>query len=139
MGRIIETLTQERFIDRFLQSEDRKTQFTVEALKCIFEHLEETSDAVEDCLEFDLVGICCEYSEYRGIDGLIECDPHQHGEIERDRLEARDAKTIDDIPADCEGEFWNEVNDSFVDYMTSNYYLVEFTYNDGETGFLMVG
>lgn len=59
---IVQTLSKSSFIDAFKQS-SRKDQFSYEALSAIFDQLEEYSDSTGEPVEFDLVGICCEWSE----------------------------------------------------------------------------
>lgn len=59
---IVQTLSKHSFIDAFKQS-SRKDQFSYEALSAIFECLEEYSDSTGEPVEFDIVGICCDWSE----------------------------------------------------------------------------
>lgn len=41
----------------------RPDNFTNEALELLFEYFEEIEDATGDDLEFDVIGICCEFYE----------------------------------------------------------------------------
>jgi predicted ArsR family transcriptional regulator len=59
---IVQTLTQGQFIEAFKQS-SRASQFSYEALEAIFNHIEELSDDLGEPVEFDMVAICCEWSE----------------------------------------------------------------------------
>ena len=59
---IVQTLSKSSFIDAFKQS-SRKDQFSYEALETIFDYLEKYSDSTGEPVEFDIVGICCEWSE----------------------------------------------------------------------------
>jgi hypothetical protein len=59
---IVQTLSKSSFIDAFKQS-SRKDQFSYETLSAIFEYMEEYSDSTGEPVEFDLVGICCEWAE----------------------------------------------------------------------------
>ena len=60
---IVQTLhTASQFIDAFKQS-SRATQFTYEALEAIFDYLEEYSLASGEPVEFDPIGICCDFAE----------------------------------------------------------------------------
>lgn len=59
---IVQTLSKSSFIDAFKQS-SRKDQFSYEALGAIFDYLEDYSDSTGEPVEFDIVGICCEWSE----------------------------------------------------------------------------
>lgn len=87
---IVQTLSKSSFIDAFKQS-SRKDQFSYEALEAIFDYLEEYSDSTEENVEFDIVGICCDWSEMTwqdvamayGVD-LTSCadDDERMGEVE---------------------------------------------------------
>lgn len=59
---IVQTLNKHSFIDAFMAS-SRKDQFSYEALGEIFEALEEYSDSTGEPVEFDIVGICCDWVE----------------------------------------------------------------------------
>lgn len=61
---IVQTLTKSAFIDAFKQS-SRKDQFSCEALEAIFDYLEEYSDSTGENVEFDIVGICCDWAEMK--------------------------------------------------------------------------
>ena len=87
---IVQTLSKSSFIDAFKQS-SRKDQFSYEALGAIFDYLEEYSDSTGEPVEFDIVGICCDWSEMTwqdvvlsyGVD-LSQCtdDDERMGEVE---------------------------------------------------------
>ena len=87
---IVQTLSKSSFIDAFKQS-SRKDQFSYEALEAIFDYLEEYSDSTGEPVEFDIVGICCDWSEMTwqdvamsyGVD-LSDCtdDDERIGEVE---------------------------------------------------------
>jgi len=62
-----EYITESTFIDAFKQSDTRKNQFSYEGLKALFEYLEEYEDSTGEELEFDMIGICCEYTEYDSL------------------------------------------------------------------------
>ena len=87
---IVQTLSKSSFIDAFKQS-SRKDQFSYEALGAIFDYLEEYSDSTGEPVEFDIVAICCDWSEMTwqhvalsyGVD-LSQCtdDDERMGEVE---------------------------------------------------------
>ena len=87
---IVQTLSKSSFIEAFKQS-SRKDQFSYEALEAIFDYLEEYSDSTGEPVEFDIVGICCDWSEMTwqdvamsyGVD-LSQCtdDDERMGEVE---------------------------------------------------------
>ena len=62
-----EYVTESTFIDAFKQSDTRKNQFSYEGLKALFEYLEEYENDTGEEIEFDMIGICCEYTEYDSL------------------------------------------------------------------------
>ena len=52
------------FRNAFLNSSERKDQFSYQALTALFEYLEELEIGSSEDIEFDMVAICCEYCEY---------------------------------------------------------------------------
>ena len=136
---IVDTLTESMFIERFQRSETYKNQFSHEALTVIFQGLEETSEDIGEPVEFDLVGIACEYSELRGIDGLREgWDPAEFESIGRDVMEDYGLDRDADIPCDLVSPIYDETVERYVGFVRDSVKLVEFTYSDNEHGFLIV-
>mgnify|MGYP003657680853 CR=1 FL=1 len=82
-----------KFRDRF-EAMGRKANFTYQALGVIFEEMNERNESIQ----LDVIGICCEWSEYT------------LAELERDFDEAREAMDIlradpdtdDDDPSEIE-------------------------------------
>ena len=62
-----EYVTESTFIDAFKQSDTRKNQFSYEGLKALFEYFEEYEDSTGEELEFDMIGICCDFVEYDSL------------------------------------------------------------------------
>lgn len=52
------TMSQCDFVNAF-QNSSRRDQFSTEALRAIFDYCEE----IDPSMEFDLVGICCDFAE----------------------------------------------------------------------------
>lgn len=87
---IVQALGQGDFVQMFKES-SRKDQFSVEALEAIFNYLDNYSEETGENVEFDIVGICCEWAEmtwqeiaqYYGVD-LSQCtdDDERIGEVE---------------------------------------------------------
>jgi hypothetical protein len=59
---MIQTLRLSDFTNAFRNS-DRKDQFSYEALMLIFDYIEEYERDTGEQIEFDMIGICCEWSE----------------------------------------------------------------------------
>ena len=60
---MLQTMNRYEFIGAFKQSNERKGQFSREALSALFDYLEECHR--DDALVFDLVAICCEWEEFK--------------------------------------------------------------------------
>ena len=60
---IVQTLSKRSFIDAFKSDQIRAHQFSYEALEAIYDYLDELSDSCGEPVEFDIVGICCEWAE----------------------------------------------------------------------------
>jgi len=58
------------FRDRFLSSDTYKGNFTYEGLNALYNYLEELEESTGEPIEFDMIGLCCEYSEYENIEEL---------------------------------------------------------------------
>ena len=59
---IVQTLSKHSFVEAFKQS-TRASQFSYEALEAIFEYMEDYSNDTGEPVEFDIVGICCDWAE----------------------------------------------------------------------------
>ena len=62
-----ETVSSFRFRDAFKQSDTYKNNFSYEGLMALFEHIEQVEDDIGEEFEFDMVGICCDYTEYENL------------------------------------------------------------------------
>lgn len=52
------------FQDAFLKSETYKNNFSYEGLNALFDYLEEYEEETGEEIDFDMVALCCDYSEY---------------------------------------------------------------------------
>lgn len=59
---MIQTLRLSDFTNAFRNS-DRADQFSYEALELIFDYLEALEDDMGTPIEFDMIGICCDWAE----------------------------------------------------------------------------
>lgn len=59
---MIQTLRLSDFTNAFRNS-DRADQFSYEALTLIFDYMEGYEDSTGEQIEFDMIGICCEWAE----------------------------------------------------------------------------
>ena len=105
---IVQTLTKSCFVSAFKQS-SRKDQFSYEALEAIFDYLEEYSDSTGEPVEFDIVGICCDWAEAHWSEIATE-----HGIFFDDEMtEEEKQEAVSDFLCD-ETQFVELSNGSFV-------------------------
>ena len=67
---MINYVTQYEFIDKFKKV--RPENFSYEGLEVLFEHLEMVEEELDKPIEFDVIAICCGYSEYDNEKELLE-------------------------------------------------------------------
>lgn len=73
---IIETVSEFMFIDAFRKSDTYSNNFSYEGLKALYEYLENLSDDIEENINFDLVAICCDYTEFNtAYDAMYQYQP----------------------------------------------------------------
>ena len=91
---IVVTLSKGEFVERLVA--DKNASWSVEGAEVLFDYLDEVSDDTREPIEFDLVGLRCDYSEDT-VDDLIdqydidvsdaEDDEDEKTDIVRDYLE----------------------------------------------------
>ena len=81
-----EYVNEHTFRDRFMRSDNYKNNFSYEGLHALFEYFEGYEDDTGEELEFDMVGICCDYTEYDSIK-----------DFNADYSNYEDGYTLDDI------------------------------------------
>lgn len=59
---LVQTVTQTMFIDAFTAM-GRKDNFSWEGLEILYDYLWDLSEDIGEPIEFDVIGICCEYLE----------------------------------------------------------------------------
>ena len=69
---MIETVSQNNFIDAFKTyfSGSYKDNFSYDGLTALYEYLENFEEDTGDKVELDVIGLCCEYSEYKNFKEL---------------------------------------------------------------------
>ena len=77
-----ETIGLSQFRDAF---QIRKENFSYRGLEALFNYLEEYEESTGDEIELDVIGLCCEYTEYKNL-----------VEFQND-YDADDFKTMEDI------------------------------------------
>tara|TARA_R110000744_G_scaffold33190_6_gene77442 strand:+ start:764 stop:1105 length:342 start_codon:yes stop_codon:yes gene_type:complete len=62
---LVESVGLYDFMRRFEQSDTYSDSFSYQALEALHNWYEELADSIGEDVEFDYVGICCEWSEYK--------------------------------------------------------------------------
>ena len=78
-----QTITEFTFLEAFRQI--RPDNFSHEGLKALFNWLEAYEDAAEVALELDVIGLCCEFTEYSSLAEFQEAYGEEYaslGEVE---------------------------------------------------------
>jgi hypothetical protein len=89
------TLTESEFVNRFLAI--RPNNFSREGLRALFDYLEELERDLGEEVEFDPIGLCCEWTEYASAIeacadfGHAEEDPEKALEWLRDQTQVVEA------------------------------------------------
>jgi len=75
---MIQTITEQKFVDAFLHA-GRDKQFSYEGKLALYEWLEESMPDYE----LDVIGLCCEFSEYGDLEEFHQdFDPEEYPDIE---------------------------------------------------------
>jgi hypothetical protein len=67
------TITKDIFINEFKTSEERKNNFSYEALEAIYNYLTEIEEATGNEVEFDIIAVCCVFTEFETEAELLKC------------------------------------------------------------------
>ena len=63
------TINEDQFVQAF-KDYGRENQFSREALKALFEYIEEYEDSTGEEIELDVIGLCCEFTEYEDLEAF---------------------------------------------------------------------
>ena len=89
------TITSAMFVDAFRRM-GRENQFSREALEALFEYIENYEEDTGSRVELDVVGLCCEFTEYTtaveaasdyGFTTELEADDYEDAESYEDAKE----------------------------------------------------
>jgi hypothetical protein len=61
------TITYREFADAFRSSDTYRNNFSYDGLFALFDYLEELEESTGEEIEFDMVGIACDFTEYASI------------------------------------------------------------------------
>lgn len=64
---LVKTLSFYDFLEEF-KKHGRDNQFSYEGKKALYDYLNELSEDIGEPIELDVIGLCCEYSEYDNLE-----------------------------------------------------------------------
>ena len=67
---------------RGFETMDRKDQFSYEGQEALFDYLEQFEDDTGQEVEFDVIGLCCEYTEYDNLKELQDAYSDEYKTLE---------------------------------------------------------
>ena len=79
------TVSSDAFVREF--KEIRPDNFSLNGLECLFEYIEEMENDIDEEFEFDVIALCCDYTEYDDIEEYNEAYSGYHGGHEFDDRE----------------------------------------------------
>jgi len=94
---LVKTVSFSDFLEEF-KNHGREDQFSYEGKKALFDYLEELSEDLGEHIELDVIGICCDYTEYDSIEDFVNDYSYTIGEDIDDIEDIRDHTTV--IPID---------------------------------------
>ena len=78
---IIKNVSFYDFVQAF-EDYNRENQFTRSALSALYDYLEELSEDTATPYELDVIGLCCEFTEYERVsEALQECGLSSYQEL----------------------------------------------------------
>jgi hypothetical protein len=86
------TLNESEFVNRFLAI--RPENFSREALRVLFAHLEELERDCGEEVEFDPIGICCDWAEYDSATEAAEAYGFEAEDTEDEKADKTEEKAL---------------------------------------------
>ena len=86
------TLNAHEFVEQFVKV--RPDNFSREALKAIFEHIDELERDCGEETEFDPIGICCEWTEFETVEEAARAFGWEAKEVEDERADTSDRDAL---------------------------------------------
>lgn len=75
-----QTVNEYMFVEAFRQI--RPDNFSYKGLQALFEYLEEYEDDIGEEIDFDVIGLCCEFQEYENLDEFREAYGEEYESLE---------------------------------------------------------
>lgn len=92
---MIKTISKSEFIDTFKKSDTYKNNFSYEGLEALFDYIEELEEGSGEQIEFDMVGICCDYKEYKTAwEAMEQYQPEDMPVIDKEGIDLVELKVL---------------------------------------------
>ena len=66
------TITYDEFANAFLTSGSYSNKFSREGLSALFDYFEDLEDSTGEEIQFDMIAICCDFTEYENLSDYNE-------------------------------------------------------------------
>ncbi len=99
---LVKNVTFYDFLEEF-KNHGRENQFSYEGKKALYDYLEQLSEDLGESIELDIIGICCDYTEYDSLEQFIDDYGYTIGEDIDNIEDIRDYTTV--IPINSRQSF----------------------------------
>ena len=77
---LVKTISFNDFVDEF-RNYGREDQFSYEGKKALFDYLNDLSEDIGESIELDIIGICCDFTEYDSLEEFLDDYGYTIGDI----------------------------------------------------------
>lgn len=96
---LVKTVSFSDFVEEF-KNYGREDQFSYEGKKALYDYLNDLSEDMGEPIELDIIGICCDFTEYSNLEEFNNNYSYTIGEDIDDIEDIRDYTTV--IPIDSQ-------------------------------------
>jgi len=89
---LVKTVSFSDFLEEF-KNYGREDQFSYEGKKALYDYLNDLSEDIGENIELDIIGLCCDFTEYNSIEEFLNDYSHTIGDI-NDIEDIRDYTTV---------------------------------------------
>jgi len=89
---LVKTVSFNDFLEEF-KNYGREDQFSYEGKKALYDYLNDLSEDIGENIELDIIGLCCDFTEYNSIEEFLNDYSHTIGDI-NDIEDIRDYTTV---------------------------------------------
>ncbi len=90
---LVKTISFNDFVEEF-RNYGREDQFSHEGKKALYDYLEELSEDIGEPIELDIIGLCCDYTEYDSLEEFLNDYGYTICEDINDIEDIRDYTTV---------------------------------------------